>query len=195
MASNHSATGSVELWVSLDGNDNAAGTGEAPFRTLRRAHEALCAANAAHVAIYLGDGVHRLTEPLVFDAQLFGPGGPHARISAAPGARPSISGGIRVEGWRLHDETLNIYKTNVGVHRSRQLYVNGRRATRARTTMSGGNLPAGFRPTPIQPEDGDDGGRYVMGGGIEFIPTELNPAHWRDPARWKNPHAIEAVVK
>lgn len=197
MASNPSATGSVELWVSLDGNDGATGTREAPFRTLRRAHEALCAASATagNIALYVGDGVHRLTEPLVFDAQRFGPGGPHVRISAAPGARPSISGGIRVEGWRLHDEALNIFKTNVGVHRSRHLYVDGRRATRARTTMSGANLPAGFRPTPIQPEDGAVCGRYVMGGGIEFIPTELNPAHWRNPAGWKNPHAIEAVVK
>ncbi|MGZ5443175.1 MAG: hypothetical protein ACXWLY_11890 [Thermoanaerobaculia bacterium] len=37
MASNPPASGSVELWVSLDGNDGATGTRGAPFRTLRRA--------------------------------------------------------------------------------------------------------------------------------------------------------------
>jgi hypothetical protein len=191
---------SVEIWVSSDGDDDASGAPEAPFRTLQRAHEALCgiadrASGDSEVAIVLADGVHRLTAPLLFDSGRFGPGGPQVWFRAAPDASPTISGGIRVEGWTLHDQALNIYKADVGANRSRQLYVDGQRATRARTTSSDGTLPAGFRPSPILPPDTSDVSTYVIGGGIEFVPTALNPEQWRDPSGWKNPRDIEAVTK
>ncbi len=53
------------------------------------------------------------------------------------GENSVISGGKRVSGWELHDESKNIWKTNVGenerARQARQLYVNGRRAVRARS--------------------------------------------------------------
>lgn len=92
-----------------------------------------------------------------------------------------ISGAIRVGDWSLHDANAGIYRAYVGPCESRQLYVNGVRAVRART----GNNPAGFRPAYT-------GAPYT--GGIEFIPTDLNPEGWRDPATWKNPQHIEAAI-
>jgi hypothetical protein len=202
MTSNRSAPFalSAEIWVSPDGADDASGAPEAPFRTLQRAHEALCgiadrASGDSEVAIVLAGGIHRLSAPLVFDPLRFGPGGPRVRFRAAPGASPTISGGIRVEGWTLHDKALNIHKANVGANRSRQMYVDGRRATRTRTTLSDGSNPAGFLPSPILPSGTADIVPYIIGGGIEFIPTALNPERWRDPALWSNPSQIEAVIK
>src|SRR6185295_5637312 len=147
--------------------------------------------------IVLEEGTYRLTHPLVFDSKCFGPGGPNVEIRAAPGANPVISGAIQVKGWSLHDPSLNIYKASAGTNYSRQLYVNGKRATRAATTLSDGNLPAGFLPSPVLPAVSGDSGNshYVISGGIEFIPTELNPARWRDPGTWSQPEEIEAVIK
>jgi len=187
----------AEIWVSPNGNDDASGTAEAPFRTLQRAVDAIAdrTSDGDEIAVVLADGIHRLTAPLVLDSGRFGPGGPLIRVCAAPGASPTISGGVRVEGWTLHDKALNIYKADAGAHRSRQLYVDGVRATRARTTSSDGTIPAGFRPTPILPPPDSDVSPYLIGGGIDFIPTALNPERWRDPALWKNPRQIEAVIK
>jgi len=110
---------------------------------------------------------------------------------AAPGEQPILSGGIQVKGWVLHDQDLGIYRAHVGPVSSRQLYVNGQRATRAQTTP----YPAGFRP-----------GFFWLGVGmsdpigIQFIPTPwLNPLGWYDPATWNqaptDPRKIEAVIQ
>ena len=52
---------------------------------------------------------------------------------AASGEKPVLSGGKEITGWALFDKEKNIYKTNVGSLKFRQLYVSGRRAVRART--------------------------------------------------------------
>lgn len=48
-----------------------------------------------------------------------------------------ISGGTKITGWKLHDAEKNIWKANVGpieaARFARQLYINGRRGTRARS--------------------------------------------------------------
>jgi hypothetical protein len=50
-----------------------------------------------------------------------------------PGEHATFSGGKQVSGWSLYDEARNIYRANVGTGWIfRQVYVNGRRATRAR---------------------------------------------------------------
>jgi|GEM_PF-2053812 len=53
-------------------------------------------------------------------------------------AVPILSGGQTIAGWTLHDSAKNIWKANVGSLDTRQLYVNGARAFRARTT---GGIP------------------------------------------------------
>jgi len=178
------------IWVSPAGDDANAGTQAAPFRTLEHAVETLEAAGDAEVIVYLADGTHRLTRPLVF-----GPGGPEIEFLAAPGASPVISGAVQVKGWTLHDQSKNIYRAAAGSSDSRQLYVNGRRATRARTESPGGNNPAGFLPSPVLPPKSSDVTQYVISGGIRFIPTSLNAAGWHDPAKWSNPRDIEAVIE
>ncbi|WNQ10887.1 right-handed parallel beta-helix repeat-containing protein [Paenibacillus aurantius] len=46
---------------------------------------------------------------------------------------PVLSGGQSITGWTLHDSANNIWKANVGSLETRQLYVDGVRAYRART--------------------------------------------------------------
>jgi hypothetical protein len=187
----------AEWWVSPDGDDCAEGTCEARLRTpaeaLARASALAAGSSGGEIVITLGEGTYFLDQPLVFDPALFGPGGPKLRIIAAPGACPVLSGAIRVNGWSLHDPALNIHRAHVGHVRSRQLVVNGQRASRARTTMSDGGPPAGFRCAAQLPPFDDPGTPFEVGGGIAYLPTALNPERWRDPASWQRRDRIEAV--
>ena len=182
-----SVAASAAIWVSPAGDDSNAGTEAAPFRTLEHAAGAAAASPAA-VTVYLADGTYRLTRPLVF-----GPGGPPIEFRAVAGANPVISGAVQIKGWTLHDKSRNIYRASAGSYVSRHLYVDGRRATRARTDSPGDNIPAGFRPSPIVPASSNP--RPVITGGIQYIPTTLNAAGWRDPAKWTHVRDIEAVIE
>jgi hypothetical protein len=178
----HAPTFASEFWVSPEGDDAAPGTRLAPFRTLERARNAVRELPAdspsppRDIAVSLREGVYRLAQPFVLDARDSGRNGRDIVYRAAPGEHPVISGSIRVENWSPVPGSP-IYKAFVGPRASRQLYVDGRRATRARTE----NYPEGFLPSFAR-------------GGIEFIPAEANPAGWRNPESWKNLKDVEAVI-
>lgn len=84
------------------------------------------------VTVLLADGTYRVDKPLEFRAEDGGREGRTVRWTAAPGARPVLSGSTEVSGWRLHDEASNVYvaDTPAGLD-TRQLYVNGVIAPRA----------------------------------------------------------------
>ncbi|MBO9712345.1 hypothetical protein [Sphingomonas sp.] len=190
----------VTRWVSPDGDDHDAGTRYAPFRSLDRAQAevrrfAESAPPGSEIQVLLMEGEYPLAEPLRFDPALFGPDGPRVRFASAGDAVPVISGGVRITGWTLHDPDRNIWQASARGLNSRQLIVGGRRAQRARTTMPDGGLPAGFRPTPVVPQPAKGGEAYTIGGGIDYVPTDLNPAPWRDPMLWKNADQVEAVIQ
>jgi hypothetical protein len=177
------------FWVSPNGNDQWPGTHPKPFLTLERARDAVRAVNGSrktgiNMTVNLRGGAYRLENPLALDWRDSGRNGKKVTYRAAPGEHPVISGSTLVRNWSLHDESLNIYKAFVGQCDSRQLYVNGQRAPRAATE----SYPAGFRPAFYE----------ILGvpltGGVEFIPTGINPARWRDPSSWTNVRDIEAVI-
>ncbi|GLY92605.1 hypothetical protein Airi02_105330 [Actinoallomurus iriomotensis] len=89
------------------------------------------------IAVQLADGVYRQTSPLRFTAADSGTGGHTVSWQAASGAHPVISGAKAVTGWSLADSSKNIWKANVGTGvDTRQLYVDGAPATRARTSVN-----------------------------------------------------------
>lgn len=174
--------GCVAFWVSTEGNDAWPGTKENPFLTLQRARDAVRAlpSNAfkdQDVYVFIEEGTYRLQEPLVLSGIDSGRNGHDVVYSAAPAKDPVISGAIQVTNWTLHDAMLGIYRADVGSYTSRQLYVNGNRAVRAQTSL----YPAGFLPN-------------FVGGGIDYITTNLNPPAWEDPTTWGNAQNIEAVI-
>jgi hypothetical protein len=140
------APGQVTIWVSPLGGDRGDGSRALPYRSLEQARIAVRAARRhaprARVRVYLLAGTYRLARPLTLDWRDSGRPGADVIWSAAPGARPAISGAIRVAGWKLHDRRLGIYEAGVPAgSMARELYVNGRRAVRARTP----SYPAGFQ--------------------------------------------------
>ncbi|MFD7659433.1 RICIN domain-containing protein [Actinosynnema sp. NPDC059797] len=121
-----------------------AGTGTACSATqpcsLPAAQAAVRAQNSAmsgDIVVQLADGVYRLSEPLRLTAADSGNNGHRVLWQAAPSARPVISGARAVTGWSRVDANRNIWRATVPAGTdSRQLYVNGAIATRARTQVN-----------------------------------------------------------
>ncbi|WP_347304626.1 right-handed parallel beta-helix repeat-containing protein (plasmid) [Croceibacterium sp. TMG7-5b_MA50] len=126
------AIAQVTVHVAPGGNDRAPGTAERPVRTLPRAQELVRAANGGNdVTVLLADGTYPLAAPLVLDAADGGQNGHRVEWRAADGARPVLSGGMVVDGFRLHDAERRIWVAEVprGLD-TRQLWVNGQLAER-----------------------------------------------------------------
>ncbi len=95
------------------------------------------------IVVQLAGGTYTLSAPLTFGAADSGTGGNTVRWQAAAGTRPIISGAQKVTGWTLADSAQNVWRASVGTgFDSRQLYVDGRIATRARTQVNRADFTA-----------------------------------------------------
>ncbi|AWS43439.1 hypothetical protein DKM19_20715 [Streptosporangium sp. 'caverna'] len=132
-------------------DDKGPGSADRPLATLkeaqRRAREATAEANR-DVTVLLLDGTYRLASPLRFDAADSGRNGHTVTWKAAHGARPVLSGARPVTGWEPDDDATGVYRAHVGTgFDSRQLYVDGIPAQRARIKLAPGDItltPTGF---------------------------------------------------
>ncbi|MDH6625558.1 hypothetical protein M2271_003369 [Streptomyces sp. LBL] len=126
---------SSDVYVSPVGDDHADGTARHPVRTLQRARD-LVRARAANLTsdltVRLASGTYRQSGPLVLDARDSGTHG-HRVIWQGTGATV-ISGGRQVEGWNPVPGRKGLWSAPApqGLTDTRQLYVDGVRAQRAR---------------------------------------------------------------
>ena len=103
----------------------------------------------------LQSGVHALTEPLVLTPEDSG-----LTIEAAPGATPVISGGRRIRGWRAAQLNgvsvwaVDLPEVREGKWFFRELWVDGKRATRARHPNRGTFAVVGTPDTTKSWQDG-----------------------------------------
>lgn len=129
------------------GNDANDGSASAPFASLDRARRAVREHLAAHeqrgeIVVELAGGSYRLAEAVRFDAADSGRNGFPVIYRAVAGAEVILSGGRPVKGWR--PESDGTYRAEVGKGVDfRQLWVDGRRAVRARTPNAGQMLRLG----------------------------------------------------
>ncbi len=121
----------------------AADRSDGPVASLSRARDRVRELRAADesrradpVRVVVADGTYRVREPLILGPE--DGGTPPARVSyeAAPGARPVISGGRPITGFRRGTGAdAGLWVVDLPGEkpwRFEQLFVNGRRATRAR---------------------------------------------------------------
>lgn len=125
-------------------DDHGPGTTGTPLATLaeaqRRARDQVARARG-DVTVVLLDGIHRLSSPLRFSAVDSGRDGHTVTWAAAPGANPVVSGARPVADWELDDAEAGIFKADVGTgFDSRQLYVDGVMATRARMRVPNSDI-------------------------------------------------------
>ncbi|KJK43044.1 ricin B lectin [Lentzea aerocolonigenes] len=95
----------------------------------------IAGAMTGDVVVQLAGGTYTLSSPLTFTAADSGTNG-HTVIWQGS-ASSVISGGQKVTGWTQADAGQNIWKASVGTgFDTRQLYVDGKIATRARTAIN-----------------------------------------------------------
>ncbi|MFF2851669.1 hypothetical protein ACFVT5_35855 [Streptomyces sp. NPDC058001] len=93
------------------------------------------------ITVSLRGGTYRLSEPLSLGTRDSGQNGHQVVWAAYHRETPLISGAKKVSGFALHDSAKNIYRASVPAGtKSRQLFVDGVRAGRARGALD----PAGF---------------------------------------------------
>ncbi|TMR91090.1 right-handed parallel beta-helix repeat-containing protein [Nonomuraea basaltis] len=118
--------------VAPSGDDTWSGSAEQPFATLERARTAAREA-AGDVVVHLRAGTHALARP--FELTEADSGGDGHRIvyqaygyGTAEQEEAVVSGGRPITGWQVRD---GVWVADVGDLDTRQLYVDGRRASRA----------------------------------------------------------------
>ncbi|MFV1968942.1 MAG: right-handed parallel beta-helix repeat-containing protein, partial [Pirellulaceae bacterium] len=137
------------LFVAPDGTDTWSGTlprpndarTDGPLASLAGARDAVRKLKAAgplseSVRVVVADGVYRLSEAVVFQPKDSGSQDCSIVYEAAAGARPVFSGGRLISGFRPQKDgtwVAEIPEVAAGDWYFEQLFVNGRRATRARS--------------------------------------------------------------
>ncbi len=138
----------VTLYVAPDGNDGWSGRlprpnadrTDGPLATLAGARDAVRRLRTdgrlpGPVRVLFADGTYFLTEPVVFTPDDSGTESTPVTYEAAPGAEPVLHGGRVLRGFRQSADglwTLEIPEVAAGRWYFEQLWVNGRRAVRAR---------------------------------------------------------------
>jgi hypothetical protein len=110
------------------------------------------------------DGMFRLTAPLTLDASDSGSNGRAVVWTADVGARPVVAGSAQITGWKKVAGSTNIWWAQgpTGI-KTRQLYVDGARATRATgavpsaATLAAWKDPSGAFPPEVE---------FVYRGGL-----------------------------
>jgi hypothetical protein len=182
-----------QIHVSPTGNDRNNGSKDHPVATLQRA---LALSRESHDhKIVLQSGIYRLAEPLRLTAADSGTPGHDLVFAAGPGAHPILSGSVRIEHWRQIDQSKNLWAAPVpdSVANSRQLYIDGIRATRTR-----GRVPVSLSeaPTGYTASDNTMAG-WKNQSDIEFVYTGGNSIwseHSEGLGSWTEPRCpIESI--
>ncbi|MFD9563895.1 fibronectin type III domain-containing protein [Streptomyces sp. NPDC059994] len=151
-AGSRAAPRTADVYVSPSGRDAADGTAGHPVRTLTRARDLArgkaARYGAAHysgdITVHLASGTYRTAGPLVLDGRDSGPAGHRIVWQGAGAGSTLISGGRKVEGWQPVAGRPGLWSAPApqGLTDTRQLYVDGVRAQRAR-----GEVPVGLTVT------------------------------------------------
>jgi hypothetical protein len=139
----------MDLFVSPGGNDGwsgrsaraNAGKTDGPLASLAGARDAIRKirggnAPAEPIRVLVGDGRYAMAGPLVLTPEDGGTDKAPVSYEAAPGARPLFSGGRPITGFRPDRDGIwaaKVPDADGAPWRFEQLFVNGRRAVRART--------------------------------------------------------------
>jgi len=119
------------------GADTNSGSFASPLKTVNAAKTAaqlIKTQTSKNIYVMFKPGVYPISQTVAFTAQ---DGSETQKIvyTSYGKEKAVFSGGKEVKNWSLHNADKNIYKTYVGTSvNSRQLYINGVRAVRARST-------------------------------------------------------------
>jgi hypothetical protein len=154
----------ITFYVSPSGMSSAPGTESLPT-TLPHAQQLVRASNqdmTSDITIIVEAGTYRLASPLAFGSQDSGTNGFSVNWEAAPGTTPTISGAVQVSNWKESNPSLGMWSAPIPDSlNSRQMYVNGVRAT----------LASGPAPSKLS--------KWWNG----FSAANSLMSHWRNPSQ------------
>lgn len=186
------------FFVSVDGNDGAPGTQEAPFATLARARDAIRGLKeqglSAPVAVLVRGGKYFLPEPLVLTAQDSGTCENPIVYAAYSGERPVLSGGRRVCGWQPWRGSIlwaELPGSQGGKWPFRQLFCGGHRQPRARWPKldPADPLYGGWAYTEGPAYEGSTDAFIYRPGTFRHLwakPTEVEVVYWASIGGWES---------
>jgi uncharacterized protein YjdB len=129
------------FYVATSGSDNNPGTLTQPFATIEKARQTIRPLNSTmtdDIIINIRGGTYTLDSTFTLSNLDKASNGYSIIYQNYNCEKVVLSGGKKITGWTLHDSGKNIYQANVGSVDSRQLYVNGVRAIRARSVNGTG---------------------------------------------------------
>jgi parallel beta-helix repeat protein len=137
--------GNAQIFIAPNGNDQNTGTEEQPLASLSAAKDAVRILKntdniSAPITIIIADGFYEMKEPLLLTPEDGGTADSPIIYKAAKGANPIFSGGKKITGFKVNGDGIWEAKIPECVYynwRFDQLYVNGKRATLARTPNKG----------------------------------------------------------
>ncbi len=120
------------IYVALNGSDDGKGTIDSPYKSIEKAKEEVkrLKDTGADINVYLREGIYCLEDTLVFDETDGGEN--YITYSAYNGENVTVSGGRKVDGWSTYSGNI-VRAPLTGVNTVRELYVNGKKATRAKS--------------------------------------------------------------
>ncbi|MEP6930022.1 MAG: right-handed parallel beta-helix repeat-containing protein [Flavobacterium sp.] len=142
----------AEIWVSKNGSDKNPGTKASPLATVqmavRKARELRRLKDSSvkdGIHIIVMEGIYYLNEPLFIRPEDSGTVESPTTIEADANAKPILSGGIEIKNWTKTSATINGLKKGIvwmtdapkmanDLINYRQLWVNGKKAVRAKST-------------------------------------------------------------
>ncbi len=169
----------ADVYVSPNGSDRNAGTKLSPFATVDRARAAvrrIARRSGEPIVVHIAPGRYRLTRPVVFEPEDSGrPDSPIVYRSSGA----VLCGSVHVSGWKA--AAGGLWRAPLAAKRFRQLWVNGRRAQRAR-----GPVPADLKPwgeqkailTPCAP--GGTVGALNVTGEVGYTTSDARILDWRN---------------
>jgi hypothetical protein len=187
---------SVELYVSPDGDDTAAGTIDAPFATITRARDKIRNLKTdglkSDVTVYLRGGTYYIDETIVLGLKDSAPKGKTITYASYPGEEAIISSGKKITGWKklakaprsLPKEArgkvwvADMPETKGGKWRFKTLYNGPDMLPRS---SSDGFIPTKSCPTPALKY------RWVDRNTLEFPKGEVK--------NWPNLEDIEILIR
>src|SRR5271157_1356824 len=155
----HVSPGGDDHWSGALARPNAART-DGPLATLEGARDQIRTLRheqkipAGPITVMIAAGTYPLSGPVVFEPADGGTAAAPVIYQAEPGTRPIFDGGRAITGFSRRPDglwTAKVPDVAAGRWTFEQLFVNGRRATRARrtssiTTCSSVSLTASIRP-------------------------------------------------
>src|SRR5579859_4135410 len=153
------------LSLSLQSQEIHVSPGAAGENPIARARDA---ARGKKATVVLGGGTYFLPETLVL-----GPEDSGTTYRAAPGETVVLSGGRPISNWKKSDDGLLIAQVPEGL-RFNQLFIDGKRRTRARTPNAGaffrvdGQLTED-KPTKLRFREGDLKPEWAARGDVEVV--------------------------